>query len=249
MKNLCKISALILFASLVSGCQTTAERLSRVGKEPDLAEIKNPQEDPKYKQLSWPMPQENQVAGRNANSLWQPGSRAFFKDQRARNVGDILRVKVTIDDQAQIDNKTETTRQNSENVGAPNFMGLENVITALPGSQNKNSLVNVNSDKQVTGDGKIDRKEKIETEVAAIVTQILPNGNMVIQGKQEIRINAEVREVGIAGVVRPEDIASDNTIKSTQIAEARIIYGGRGTLSDVQQPRYGSQIIDILSPF
>jgi flagellar L-ring protein precursor FlgH len=187
---------------------------------------------------------------RQPNSLWRTGSRAFFKDQRASAVGDILTVMVQIDDQATLDNSTTRARDMSENAGLDNFLGYETLLDNIfPDAIDPPNLVSAGSDSASEGSGTVDRQEDIELTVAAIVTQVLPNGNMVIQGRQEVRVNAEVRELLVAGIIRPEDITSVNTIAYDQIAEARIAYGGRGIISDLQQPRYGQQIYDILFPF
>src|SRR5690606_36447535 len=202
---------------------------------------------PGYKPVHMPMPTP-QPASYSPNSLWRNGSRAFFKDQRAHQVGDILTVKVKFNDKATVENETSRTRKNNEDTGVDNFFGK----TKLP----MFSAVNVpgristaDSNAQSTGTGTIARKEELSTNVAAVVTQLLPNGNLVVEGRQEIRVNFEVRELIVAGIVRPEDIESDNTIDSTKIAQARIAYGGRGQITDVQQPRYGQQVLDILLPF
>jgi flagellar L-ring protein precursor FlgH len=185
----------------------------------------------------------------NSNSLWRTGARGFFKDQRAARVGDILTVRVKIDDKAEIDNSTARSRSNNESMGIPNLFGLENKLKELDPPLDPSNLANASSTASSSGQGSVDREEDIETNVAAVVTQVLPNGNMVIEGRQEIRVNFEIRELIVAGIVRPEDIQSDNIIDSNKIAEARIAYGGRGQITDVQQPRYGQQVMDIVLPF
>lgn len=243
---------LLLAASALtlSACSSTIDRLSRVGVQPPLTKVENPQVRPDYKPISWPLPDPEAPGQQHANSLWQPGARAFFRDQRAQRVGDILRVNIQINDQAQVDNKTDRSRSAGENVAAPAVYGLENRLGGLtPGRPDPTNLFDITSNTNTNGNGKIDRKEKVSTQVAALVTQVLPNGNLVIEGTQEMLVNYEIRELAVNGVIRPEDINSDNTIDSTQIAQARITYSGRGQISDVQQPRVGQQIIDVLSPF
>ncbi|MEY9286862.1 flagellar L-ring protein precursor FlgH [Bradyrhizobium yuanmingense] len=188
-----------------------------------------------------------EVASYNPNSLWRNGSRAFFKDQRARQVGDLLTVAVNITDKANIENDTSRSRSNKEDSGITDFIGSQTITQAnkiLPGR-----ILTADSTSSSEGKGSVDRKEALQTNVAAVVTQVLPNGNLVVEGKQEIRVNFEIRELIVAGIVRPEDIQSDNTIDSTKIAQARIAYGGRGQITDVQQPRYGQQVMDVLLPF
>jgi len=215
-----------------------------------LSKIDNPGAGPNGVQpVSLPMPAPIEVE-RHANSLWRPGSRAFLKDQRAAQVGDILTVVIEIDDNASISNTTQRSRDNEENASLTNFLGFEaHLDDLLPDEVDPTSLVDMDSDSLSTGAGSVDRDESINLRIAALVTQVLPNGNMVVAGRQEVRVNYEVRELQVAGIIRPEDILSDNTISYDQIAEARIAYGGRGQLSDVQQPRYGQQIYDIIWPF
>ncbi|WP_114089000.1 flagellar basal body L-ring protein FlgH [Thalassospira profundimaris] len=240
--------SLICATALLSGCNTM-RRLSEVGEPPKLSGINNPTQSPGYRPVSMPMPAP-QVAENNPNSLWRTGARSFFKDQRASQVGDILTVSIAIDDKAQLANTTARTRKNTEDMGVPSLLGLESQITkVLPETVNPANLFNINSNTSNSGGGTLDRTETIDLKVAAIIVQILPNGNYVIHGRQEIRVNSEVREVQVAGVIRAADITSTNTVSYDKIAEARISYGGRGTISDVQQPRYGSEIMDILLPF
>ncbi len=243
-----RILVLGIMAAALSACNIS-DRILAIGDEPALSAIQNPVKQKDYKPVSLPMPRPKAVI-REANSLWRPGARAFFKDQRAARIGDILTVTVSIADSAKVNNTTTRTRKNAEDSDLTNFLGYENKLAkVLPQSVDPSSLVSLGSTSESTGTGKVDRSETINLEVAALVTQILPNGNLVISGRQEVRINYEVRELLISGVVRPEDITADNRIKHSQIAEARIAYGGRGQLSDVQQPRYGQQLFDVIFPF
>jgi flagellar L-ring protein FlgH len=243
---LSRLLAATSLAALAAGC-SSIERLKSLGEQPTLSEINNPTTKTGYKPVQMPMPAP-QPASYNPNSLWRNGSRAFFNDQRAHQVGDILTVKVKITDKATLENDTTRSRKNSEDSGVTDFLGSKLIKTPassiLPGK-----ILTADSTASSEGKGSIDRKEELLTNVAGVVTQVLPNGNLVIEGKQEIRVNYEVRELIVAGIVRPEDIESDNTIDSTKIAEARIAYGGRGQITDVQQPRYGQQVLDVLLPF
>ncbi|WP_298819466.1 flagellar basal body L-ring protein FlgH [uncultured Roseibium sp.] len=242
-----KMLAGIALAALAAGC-STADQLAEVGKQPSLNAIQDPTTQPGYRPVQMPMP-EPQQAHYNPNSLWQSGSRAFFKDQRANQVGDILTVVVTIDDEAQIDNETQRSRTEASGAGVGGALGTAIDTIFMPASTAASDLANVNSNSNFQGQGSVDREETLETTIAAVVTQVLPNGNLVIEGRQEVRVNFEVRELIVAGIVRPEDITANNRIASEQIAEARIGYGGRGQITTVQQPRVGNQVLDILLPF
>lgn len=242
------ISLMAMMVAL-SACASTMDRLEQVGKPPPFAHVDNPAKKPEYP-ISWPMPAATPPTTKYANSLWQPGARAFFRDQRAARVGDILRVKIKLKDKAELNNETTRTRENADTLGMPQVLGMQNeLVNWIPGKQNVANLLSTESNTDLKGVGDIKREETIETQVAATVVQLLPNGNMVIDGKQEIRVNFEIREVSVRGIIRPQDINSDNTIDSTQVAEARITYGGRGQITDVQQPRWGSQVIDAIAPF
>jgi len=246
--NPVKIIALGLITASLSACGT-ASRLKDIGKAPALSAIENPTASAGYRPVQMPMPTPRQAIFSD-NSLWRTGSRSFFKDQRARQRGDILTVLVDVTDSAEVQNTTKRSRAASEDLGTVGSVGAKvlNVIGA--GSvANPGSLVDMTSSNSTQGEGSINRRESLTTKVAAVVTQVLPNGNLVIEGRQEIRVNFEVRELIVAGIVRPADISARNTISSTKIAEARISYGGRGQISDVQQPRYGQQVLDVLLPF
>ena len=245
-KRIALAGTTLTVVSIAGGC-SGIDRLSQIGEQPKLSSIENPTTQPGYKPVQMPMPKPEAVSY-NANSLWRNGSRSFFKDQRAHQIGDLLTVTVNITDQANFANETQRSRTTTEDSGITAFHGSsllgQRAQSVLPGR-----LLTADSTMGTDGKGTIVRQETLQTNIAAVVTQLLPNGNLVVEGKQEIRVNYEKRELIVAGIVRPEDIQSDNTIDSSKIAQARIAYGGHGEISDIQQPRYGSQVMDVLLPF
>lgn len=244
-----KIATLLLIATSLAAC-STMDRLANVGEAPVLNAIEDPTTVAGYQPVRMPMP-EPIADTYQANSLYRTSAKGFFKDERAHRVGDILTVLVTIDDSAQISNSTQRNRTatNSAGMGGIFGAGLKNATTAANLSVDPKAALDFNSGLKDTGNGSVNRSEALETQVAAVVTQVLPNGNLVIEGRQEVRVNFEVRDLIVAGIVRPSDIQNNNTIASSKIAEARISYGGRGQITDVQQPRYGQQVIDAILPF
>lgn len=184
------------------------------------------------------------AAGEDMNPFsWEGSSMDLFRDPRARRVGDIITVNILIDDKAELDNNSDRSRDSKVSAGFA--IGLDFMPTTYPTS----GAGTVDSKSSSKGKGAIDRSEKINLSVAAIVTDIMPNGNMAISGSQEMRVNFEVRVLSVAGVVRPQDISRENTIPYEKVAEARVSYGGRGRLTEVQQPGWGQQLFDIFTPF
>lgn len=240
---------LLLMLPLTTIACSGAERLSRLGDDPVMAGVTNPTADPRWRPVSMPMPNPQDPPLAN-NSLWRPGSRTFLRDQRAAAVGDLVTVLVSIADQAELQNRTIRSRDNSEGMGIPQILGLQSSYARLfPAGIDPSRLVEANSTSGVHGDGQIRRNETVTLRVATTVTQVLPNGNLVLMGRQQVRVNSELRDLTVGGVIRPQDIASDNTIRHDRLAEARIAYGGRGTISDIQRPRTGQELLDIILPF
>jgi flagellar L-ring protein precursor FlgH len=240
--------ALLLFGCLALGGCGTLAKLSEVGRPPEMTPVSDPTADPKWRPVSFPMPSPRPLPP-EADSLWRPGSRAFFKDQRAAQVGDIVTVLVNITDAADLQNASSRSTSGSETAGTPNLFGLEKKIPHFLAGAVASSLLSVNSAGANTAVGAIKRNETVTLRLAGVITQVLPNGNYVVAAHQEVRVNSELRDLQVSGVIRPQDIASDNTVQHDRMAEARIAYGGRGQLSDVQTPRYGQQVLDILLPF
>ncbi|QFT95155.1 Flagellar L-ring protein precursor [Roseovarius sp. THAF9] len=183
-------------------------------------------------------------------SLWSGGQRSLLGDRRAMKRGDILTVVIEIDDEAQISNSTSRSRNGSEDLAIPDLFGIPQRIDGdLPEGASMENAVGINQSSSSGGDGSVSRREELTLRIAASVTQVLPNGVLAIQGSQEVRVNFELRELLVQGFVRPEDISRQNEITYDKIASARISYGGRGQITDVQQPRYGQQALDMILPF
>lgn len=251
-----RLVPLLLAMSMLSGCGAIG-RLKAIGKPPKMSPAEAVNAPPvesslglqgAFNRVGTPAPAE--PAPEPSASLFRTGSGAFFRDQRAGRVGDILTVRINIADKAAVDNTTSRTRDNTEQAGIAALLGLQSVMkSVLPGGTDPSKLVDTNSASKTNGAGSTTRSETINMTMAATVVGVMPNGNLLIRGKQEVRVNFELRELVISGMVRPEDIARDNSIRHSQIAEARISYGGRGQLTDAQQARWGQQIYDALFPF
>ncbi len=246
MRNVASIPAgLAALSLMLSGCGSMT-RLSEVGRPPTMTQTADPTKDPTWRPVTMPMP-AREATPNEANSLWRSGSRAFFKDQRAAQVGDIVTVLVDMNDNANLKNVTAATRSSAETGGMPQFFGMETLLPKTIVDPAK--LLSVSSTNNNTGNGQIQRNEAVTLKLAGVVTQVLPNGNLVVAARQEFRVNHELRELQVTGVIRPQDIASNNTVKHDRMAEARIAYGGRGQRTEVQSARWGQQLMDILLPW
>jgi flagellar L-ring protein precursor FlgH len=236
------LAALAVLAPL-GACTTVAEAV----RGPELAPVGYPAAlVPREQAIIVP----REAGSASANSLWRVGARAFFADQRASRIGDILTVNIDIDDKAKTTNSTSSSRDSSMSAGIPHLLGLESSLgRILPSGYDPANALDTSSKASNAGAGSVNREEKISLTIAAVVTAVLPNGNLMIQGTQEVRTNTELRQLTVAGIVRPEDITASNTIKHTQIAEARISYGGRGDISRVQKTPAGQSLVERFSPF
>ncbi|HRO10638.1 flagellar basal body L-ring protein FlgH [Amaricoccus sp.] len=239
----------LLLAAAVS---LAACGMQTIGRPPEMTSIGVTEEDAKpiltaeRAAVAVPPPQPARYAYQQG-SLWNTGPSGLLGDRRARSLGDILTVTIEIDDKAEMKNTTTRTREGSESADVGAFFGVSNVLP--PGVMKLNPTLEMESESDFTGTGSIKRNEKLELRVAATVVQVLPNGHLVIQGDQEVRVNYELRDLQVTGIVRPEDISRYNEIPYDRIAGARISYGGRGQVSSAQQPRYGQQVVDRVVPY
>jgi len=228
-----------------AGC----DRLTEVGQPPKFKPVSGSDE---YYAMTSPGGLPAEVERRRPvddASLWAAGRKSLLGDHRAGKRGDILTVVIEIDEEAEMENSSDRSRSSSSSIAVPNVLGIpQRLVRDLPGPT-PDTLVDNNSVTDHSGDGSTKRKEKLTLRVAATVTQVLRNGVLQIEGSQEVRVNFELRELLVSGYVRPEDISRQNEITYDKIASARISYGGRGQITDVQQPPYGQQITDIIMPF
>ncbi len=240
--------ALITFSAIACGTQAFKDR------NPEISDI-NVSVDDTHVQIPMPPPQPARVLYRaEAASLWNLNSSGFFADQRASTIGDLLTVNIEINDKASLSNESDTSRSGSSSIGDPVLFGLENKLDEIIPGVSAEELpagdkARLSSTTSTNGNGSIERDETIELKIAALVTQKLPNGSLVIAGRQEVKVNSELRELRIAGIIRPQDIEQDNSIPYEKIAEARISYGGRGQLSRTQRTNYGGTIADVILPY
>ncbi|MCY1664716.1 flagellar basal body L-ring protein FlgH [Rhizobium sp. SL86] len=229
----------LLAVLMLAGCQS--QTIKEIGNAPSMSPIGSGLQYAQTPQMGLYPKQPRQMA--NGYSLWSDSQAALFKDARALNVGDILTVDIQINDKADFDNETDRSRTNSTglswDVGA----------SILGWNPSTDGDLSTDSDTSTKGKGSTKRSEKLNLLVAAVVTGVLENGNLLISGSQEVRVNHEIRILNVAGIVRPKDVDAENTISYDRIAEARISYGGRGRLMEVQQPPVGQQVVDLFSPF
>lgn len=230
---------------MISGCS----KLDHLGKLPSFTPVDSSTEYQAMMNPGLPLTVDTTRPVDRA-SLWSGGRQSLLGDRRAIQRGDIMTVVIEIDDQAKISNSTARSRTGSESLGIPQLFGLpQRINKSLPEGATLDNAVSINSAGQSGGTGSVDRKEQLTLRVAATVMRVMPNGVLEIQGTQEVRVNFEIRELLVSGFVRPEDISRQNEITYDKIAAARVSYGGRGQLTDVQQPRIGQQVLDAVLPF
>ncbi|WBU63273.1 flagellar basal body L-ring protein FlgH [Paracoccus aerodenitrificans] len=239
---------ILILAGLALIC-AACNRADHIGRPPGMSP---PQSTPEFIAMTEPeldLPKGPQRPA-SAASLWSGERNSLVRDRRAASRGDIMTVVIEIDDRAEISNSSKRSRSAADEVTIPSFAGLpQRLDRKLPEGASAASLVEADASSSYKGSGKISRRDKLTLRVAATVIDRLPNGTLHIQGSQEVRVNFEMRELTVSGFVRPEDIMRSNEISYDRIAGARISYGGRGQISDVQQPRYGQQIADVLLPY
>lgn len=241
LKSLHVLTALVL----ISACG----RGDHLGKPPSFTPIQETADHRAMFNPGLPLRQEIESPIDQA-SLWRSDRDSLLGNRRASRRGDILTVVIEIDDKAEISNNTNRARDGSESLGLPGLFGIpQRIDEKLPEGASMAEAVSISSNSASSGSGSVRRNEKLTLRVAATVADVLPNGVLSISGSQEVRVNFEMRELLVSGFVRPEDVSRQNEVTYDKIASARVSYGGRGQISDMQQPRYGQQVLDAALPF
>ncbi len=228
---------------------TACSNLNRVGRAPEFSPLESNNE---HNAMYSALPAIADDRGpTEQSSLWTAQRSSLLGDHRASTRGDILTVVVQINDQATINDSTGRSRTASDKVGIPSLFGIPQRLDAavLPTGATSASLVSANSASTFAGTGNVARNEKVTLRLAATVVEELPNGVLRIEGQQQVRVNNEMRDLIVSGYVRPDDISRQNEITYDKIADAQISYGGRGQITDVQQPAWGQQVVDTITPF
>jgi len=240
-----RVALLVTVALSLTACGQAARidappQLSPVAESTELVAMQNP---------GLPLNLQTGLPAESA-SLWSSGRGSLLGTGRAETRGDIVTVVIEIDDKAEFSNSTNRSRSAGESLGISDFFGIpQRIDRRLPEGASLGNAVGVNSNSDYSGDGKTSRKERLTLRVAATVTEVLPNGSFAIEGRQELRLNYEIRELLVTGIVRPEDISRRNEVPYDRIAAARISYGGRGQIDRAQQPRFGQRVVDAVLPF
>ena len=236
LKKVSSCVTALLAAALLTGCYST---------RPEISTTKSGYAD---KIRSLRVAETPVMVGRNMHrnpgSLWQSGNNSFFKDNRARRAGDILTIVINEMASAEVEAGTDSNRTHSGSAGLTNLLNLEGFLQRRALSDSTGNLLNTNSNRTYSGDAKTDREDTLNAKIAAVVTEVLPNGYMVIQGQKEVRVNYELQDMRIEGIVRPQDISAENTVSSDKVAEARISYTGRGMVDEAQEPQPAIRFID-----
>jgi flagellar L-ring protein FlgH len=246
-------ACLLLGAAVLSACAPAGG----ADRRPEISGIElSPETMPEAARIQVPMPASPEPRPNHraeGSSLWQSGSDSFFADRRASNVGDVVTIDIEIDDQARMRNESSRSREGSASLARPEFLGygakIDRILPGIDEGEVPENLIELGAGFERSGAGSINRGENINLKLAALVIDRLPNGNLVVAGRQEVKVNDEIRELRVAGIIDPRDIAMDNSIDYAKIAEARITYGGRGQLSRQTRTAYGEEAMDILLPY
>ena len=192
---------------------------------------------------------EKEPAAVSSGSLWQESSRSLVADFRASRVGDLVMVKIDESPEAKGDSETKLDRQSSMSVGAPQLFGFAQAMQKSHPDLNMSDFLDVMSKTSFDGKGETTRSSRVQAAMAVRVKKALPNGDLFVEGTKVLKVNDEELHIYVSGVVRPEDIAQDNSVRSSVVADAEIEFVGRGVLSDNQSQGWLTRLLSTINPF